>query len=205
MYRVPPEPIQQTMFIIEEKKIQWQKILPVIGLLQAKHFFAKSRAKQSAQNGFSSRDVNRWPANEFRQFVHVKHSRCLKKRTDRISSVRAVQVFFSFFLPWLILVCHTSLRNHLMTMSTFRGKMFFITWNTITFLISRNETFRSDWLWTWHTSETMFMKLLTTIFEFFRAWRREKYSNWLDEDNENDLPGLNIWLHLSQREANCWL
>lgn len=54
------------------------KRLPVIGLLQAKHFFAKSRAKQSAQNGLSSREVNRWPANEFRQFVHVKHSRCLQ-------------------------------------------------------------------------------------------------------------------------------
>jgi hypothetical protein len=34
-------------------------ILPVIGLLHAKHFLAKRRAKQSAQKGVSSRDVNR--------------------------------------------------------------------------------------------------------------------------------------------------
>jgi len=57
-------------------------ILPVIGLLHAKHFLANSRAKQSPQYGWSSRDVNRWPASEFLQFVHVKHSRCL--RNERV-------------------------------------------------------------------------------------------------------------------------
>lgn len=50
--------------------------IPVIGLEQAVHLLANNSPKHSAQNGFSSRDVNRWPAKEALQLVHVKHSRC---------------------------------------------------------------------------------------------------------------------------------
>lgn len=51
-------------------------LLPVIGLVHAVQRLAKSSPKQSAQYGFSSRDVKRWPANDIWQLLHVKHSRC---------------------------------------------------------------------------------------------------------------------------------
>jgi len=47
--------------------------------------------------------------------------------------------------------------SYFSTTSAFRCKMFFITWNTVTFLIFWNKTFRSNRLWTWKTSKTMFM------------------------------------------------
>lgn len=49
---------------------------PVMGLEQAVHLLAKSSPKQSAQYGFSSREVKRCPASDVLQWVHVKHSRC---------------------------------------------------------------------------------------------------------------------------------
>lgn len=49
---------------------------PVMGLEQEVHLLAKSSPKQSAQYGFSSREVKRCPASEVLQWVHVKHSRC---------------------------------------------------------------------------------------------------------------------------------
>lgn len=52
------------------------KHLPVIGFVHDVHLLAKSSPKQSAQYGWSSRLVKRWPANEVEQWVHVKHSRC---------------------------------------------------------------------------------------------------------------------------------
>ena len=50
--------------------------LPVMGLLHDVQRLAKSSPKQSAQYGFSSREVKRWPAREVLQLVHVKHSLC---------------------------------------------------------------------------------------------------------------------------------
>lgn len=50
--------------------------IPVMGLQQEVHLLAKSSPKQSAQYGFSSREVKRWPARDVLQLVHVKHSRC---------------------------------------------------------------------------------------------------------------------------------
>uniref|UniRef100_A0A182NH14 Uncharacterized protein n=1 Tax=Anopheles dirus TaxID=7168 RepID=A0A182NH14_9DIPT len=50
--------------------------LPVMGLVQEVHLFANSSPKHSAQYGFSSRLVKRWPASDTWQCVHVKHSRC---------------------------------------------------------------------------------------------------------------------------------
>ena len=43
--------------------------------MQCEHFLANNLPKQSEQYGWSSLEVNRCPASEFRQFVHVKHSR----------------------------------------------------------------------------------------------------------------------------------
>ena len=48
--------------------------LPVIGLEHALHRLEKSWAKQSAQYGSSSLEVNLWPASVLVQFVQVKHS-----------------------------------------------------------------------------------------------------------------------------------
>lgn len=45
-------------------------------MVQAVQRLANSSPKQSAQYGFSSRLVNRWPASDVEQLVHVKHSRC---------------------------------------------------------------------------------------------------------------------------------
>uniref|UniRef100_A0A182VI91 Uncharacterized protein n=1 Tax=Anopheles merus TaxID=30066 RepID=A0A182VI91_ANOME len=47
-----------------------------MGLVQEVHLFANSSPKHSAQYGFSSRLVKRWPASDTWQCVHVKHSRC---------------------------------------------------------------------------------------------------------------------------------
>ena len=49
-------------------------ISPVIGLEQALHLLEKSCAKQSAQKGLSSLEVNLWPARILSQLVQVKHS-----------------------------------------------------------------------------------------------------------------------------------
>uniref|UniRef100_A0A2M3ZMS3 Putative secreted peptide n=1 Tax=Anopheles braziliensis TaxID=58242 RepID=A0A2M3ZMS3_9DIPT len=50
--------------------------MPVMGLVQEVHLFANSSPKHSAQYGFSSRLVKRWPASDTWQWVQVKHSRC---------------------------------------------------------------------------------------------------------------------------------
>lgn len=50
--------------------------VPVMGLVQAVHLLANNSPKHSAQYGFSSLLVNRWPAKEAEQLVQVKHSRC---------------------------------------------------------------------------------------------------------------------------------
>ena len=50
--------------------------LPVIGLVHAVQRFANNSPKQSAQYGFSSRLVKRWPAKGASQCVQTKHSRC---------------------------------------------------------------------------------------------------------------------------------
>ena len=43
--------------------------------MQDEHFFANNFPKQSEQYGLSSLEVKRCPANDWWQFVHVKHSR----------------------------------------------------------------------------------------------------------------------------------
>jgi len=70
-------------------------LLPVIGLEQRQHFLANSSPKQSAQKGFSSRDVNFSPASTLLQFwfVQVKHSRC--------------QGVFLYVIPPLLITCKT--------------------------------------------------------------------------------------------------
>lgn len=80
MKRVPPIP-WSTMVFIDSIYRKLSKILhffdlPVIGFVHDVHLLAKSSPKQSAQYGWSSRLVKRWPANEVEQWVHVKHSRC---------------------------------------------------------------------------------------------------------------------------------
>jgi len=47
-----------------------------MGCVQRIHFLANCCAKQSAQNGFSSREVNFSPTSILLHPVHVKHSRC---------------------------------------------------------------------------------------------------------------------------------
>lgn len=58
------------------KKRATHSSLPVMGLTQDVQRLANSSPKQSAQYGFSSRDVKRCPASEVLQLVHVKHSLC---------------------------------------------------------------------------------------------------------------------------------
>lgn len=48
----------------------------MIGLVHEVQRLANSSPKHSAQYGFSSLEVNRCPASEVLQWVHVKHSRC---------------------------------------------------------------------------------------------------------------------------------
>lgn len=61
---------------LSSKEINLVPPIPVIGLLHAKHLFAKSSPKHSAQYGLSSRLVKRAPAKLVWQCVHVKHSLC---------------------------------------------------------------------------------------------------------------------------------
>lgn len=65
--------------------------IPVMGLLQAKHLFAKSSPKHSAQYGLSSRLVKRAPARLVWQCVQVKHSLC--------------QGSFLYVTPPLVITC----------------------------------------------------------------------------------------------------
>lgn len=70
-----------------------------MGLEQAVHLLAKSSPKHSAQYGFSSREVNRWPAKDELQLVQVKHSRC--------------QGSLRYVTPPLLMICDTRQCCHL--------------------------------------------------------------------------------------------
>lgn len=77
-------------FINISKK--WEMYIPVMGLAQATHLFAKSSPKQSAQYGLSSLDVKRWPARQVLQLVQQKHSLC--------------QGSFRYVTPPLVIICN---------------------------------------------------------------------------------------------------
>uniref|UniRef100_A0A8W7PXX0 Uncharacterized protein n=1 Tax=Anopheles coluzzii TaxID=1518534 RepID=A0A8W7PXX0_ANOCL len=83
MKRVPPMPARETergtLAVCRQNKragAKRNRYAPVMGLVQEVHLFANSSPKHSAQYGFSSRLVKRWPASDTWQCVHVKHSRC---------------------------------------------------------------------------------------------------------------------------------
>lgn len=93
----------------------------------------------------------------------------------------------------------------------FAAESLLITWYAITFSIFWYKLFRSNGLWTNKTRKAVFVKLLWMIFKLFCAWsgifnqNEFKKIHKVDESIDWIKPGRNIWLHLSQREANCWL
>ena len=70
---------------------------------------------------------------------------------------------------WLILVRDASLRYHLCTFGTFRGKIMFITWHTIDLAIFGYEAFGADGRIACKTKKTILVKLLTLVLHFLHA------------------------------------
>jgi hypothetical protein len=59
---------------------------------------------------------------------------------------------------------------YLEAVRAFRGEMFFVARHAVALLFFRDETVRADRLRTRHTSETVFVKLLSAILELLRPY-----------------------------------
>lgn len=77
-------------------------------------------------------------------------------------------------MPRHVLVCHTSLVDHLVTFAASLRKLILIAGDTDHFLVTWNKALIADWLFADHTAETLLMPLFAFVLKFLHP-----SSEWL--------------------------
>lgn len=69
-------------------------------------------------------------------------------------------------MPWHVLVCHTSLVDHLITFAAPLCKFILIAGDTDNFLVTWYKALIADWLFADHAAETLLMPLFAFVLKF---------------------------------------